>query len=176
MSTIRQTARLLTVLLIRGRIRNRIVFVSLLLGSALTISLVVRAQEAQESLERKRRLAYFADESRIDELVAELSAKYRAQNIVIRDVTLISVSEGRAIPNQSVVVKDGRITAVGPSASIKGARGMRTINGTGAYLIPGLTDIHVHQLVSSSQHLLNLMEGVTTGTRHGRLPLDAPHA
>ena len=142
--------------------RKRISFISLLIGSALTIGLTVGAQESPESLERKRQLAYLADESRIDELVLKLSAKYRAQNIVIRDVTLISVSEGRAVPNQSVVVKDGRITAVGPSTSIKNARGMRTINGTGAYLIPGLTDMHVHQLVSSSQHLLNLMEGVTS--------------
>jgi imidazolonepropionase-like amidohydrolase len=137
-------------------------FISLLVGSALTISLTVRAQESQNSFERKQQLAYFDDESRIDELVLKLSAKYRAQDFVVRDVTLISVSEGRAVPNQSVVVKDGRITAVGPSASVRYARGMRTVNGTGAYLIPGLTDMHVHQLVSSSQHLLNLMNGVTS--------------
>jgi imidazolonepropionase-like amidohydrolase len=149
-------------LLIEVVMRKRISFRSFLIGIALMISLIMRAQESQESLERKRQLAHFADESRIDELVLKLSAKYRAQNIVIRDVTLISVSEGRAVPNQSVTVKDGRITAVGPSASIRNARGMRTIDGTGAYLIPGLTDMHVHQLVSSSQHLLNLMEGVTS--------------
>jgi imidazolonepropionase-like amidohydrolase len=162
MPAIRPTARLLAVLSIRARMPNRIVFVSLLIGSALTISLAVWAQESKESVERRQQLAYFADESRIDEFVLKLSAKYRTQNFTIRDVTLISVSQGRAIPNQSVVVRDGRITAVGPSASIKGARGMRTINGAGGFLIPGLTDMHVHQLVSSSQHLLNLMEGVTT--------------
>jgi imidazolonepropionase-like amidohydrolase len=159
MPVIRPTARLRRS---GGQMRNRIAFISLLIGSALTISLVVRAQESQESLERKRRLAYFADESRIDELVLKLSAKYRAQNIVIRNVTLISTNEGLAVPNQSIVVRDGRIAAVGPSASIKNVRGVRTINGMGAYLIPGLTDMHVHQFVSSSQHLLNLMEGVTS--------------
>ena len=147
---------------IEADMRNRISVIFLLIGSALTIGHTVSAQESQESLERKRQLAYFADESRIDELVLKLSEKYRPHNIVIRDVTLISVSEGRAVPNQTVVVKDGRIAAVGPSASIKNARGMRSINGTGTYLIPGLTDMHVHQFVSSSQHLLNLMEGVTS--------------
>jgi imidazolonepropionase-like amidohydrolase len=142
--------------------RKRISIIFLLIGGALTISFNLRAQQSHESLERKRQLAYFADETRIDGLVVKLSAKYRAQNIVIRDVTLISVRKGRAVPDQSVVVEDGRITAVGPSASIRNTRGMRTIKGTGQYLIPGLTDMHVHQFVSSSQHLLNLMEGVTS--------------
>jgi imidazolonepropionase-like amidohydrolase len=72
------------------------------------------------------------------------------------------MSEGRAIPKQSVLVEGGRITQVGPSLSIKTPPGMRVINGNGAYLAPGLADMHVHQFVSRSQHLLNLMQGVTT--------------
>ena len=116
----------------------------------------------QTSLKRDQALAYFADESRIAELLVKFSAKFRAQDFVIRDVTLISMMEGRAVPKQSVVVEKGRITQVRPSASIKVSPGIRVINGSGAYLAPGLTDMHVHQLVSSSQHLLNLMQGVTT--------------
>lgn len=133
-----------------------------LIAIVLTSNLIVKSQPAQDSLERKRQLAYFADESRMDELVLRLSSKYQPENFVIQNVTLISVTEGGAVPNQSVVVTDGRIAAVGPSPSVEKGQRVRVIDGKGAYLIPGLTDMHIHQFGSSSQHLLNLMEGVTS--------------
>ena len=136
-----------------------------LIVAFLATCLSAKAQESTEStesLERKKQLAYFADESRIDELVANVSAKYHPQSLLIRDVTIISTTEGRAIPHQSVVVEGGRIRQVGPSAAIKGSHGLRIIDGRGAYLAPGLCDMHVHQFGSSSQHLLNLMQGVTS--------------
>jgi len=137
----------------------------ILLTASLTAAVVVTGaviDKSQESLKRQQKLAYFADEARIDELVSQLSEKYRAQNFAIRDVKLISVPDGRAIPHQTVIIEKGRISQVGPFSSIKVPSGMRVINGNGSYLVPGLTDMHVHEFVSSSQHLLNLMEGVTT--------------
>jgi hypothetical protein len=79
------------------RIR-RISFTTFLIVDMLASCLVAKSQESPESLERKRQLAYFADESRIDELVAKLSAKFHAQNFVISNVILISTTDGRAIP------------------------------------------------------------------------------
>jgi len=117
---------------------------------------------SQESLKRRQALAYFADEARIDELVARVSEQYRPQNFAIRNVKLVSMAEGRVLPNQTVVVANGRISQVGPSSSTKLPIGIRVIDGGGNYLVPGLADMHVHEFVSSSQHLLNLMEGVTT--------------
>jgi imidazolonepropionase-like amidohydrolase len=128
----------------------------------LTSCLISAAQVSQTSLERRQTLGYFADESRIDELLFNISRKHHPENFVIRNVTVISTTEGRAVPNQSIVVKDGRIVVVGPSASSQSARGVRTIDGAGAYLIPGLTDMHIHEFGSSSQHLLNLLAGVTS--------------
>jgi imidazolonepropionase-like amidohydrolase len=128
----------------------------------LAMNVIAVAQESAESLERKQQLAYFADESRIDEQVMKFSREYRAENFIIRNVTLISVTEGRAIPDQSVVVQDGLISRVGPSSSVKQRPEMRTIDGRGEYLVPGLCDMHVHQFVSRSQHLLNLIRGVTS--------------
>jgi len=145
-------------------------FTILLIACMVTRCLVAQSQASPESLQRKRQLAYFADESRIDDLVAQISAKHRSQNFMIQDVILISTIEGRTIPSQSVVVEDGRITRVGPSVSVKSSPGMRTINGHGSYLIPGLCDMHVHQFVSSSQHLLNLMQGVTSVRDMGGFP------
>ena len=75
-------------------------FITLLVNCVLAVNLVATSQESAESLDRKRRLAYYADESRIDELVSRFSTRYRAQDFVIRDVTLISVNQGRAVPGQ----------------------------------------------------------------------------
>jgi imidazolonepropionase-like amidohydrolase len=133
--------------------------------AALAAALILAAaasNDSQESLKRRQALAYFADESRIDEFVASVSQKYRAQNFAIRNVKLVSMSEGGVLPDRTVVVENGRIAQVGPSASIKAPSGMRIIDGKANYLVPGLADMHVHEFVSSSQQLLNLMEGVTT--------------
>ena len=137
-------------------------FIHLLITCGLAINLAAHSQESTESLERKRLLGYYADESRIDELVMKFSTKYRPQDVVVRNVTLISVSQGRAVPGQAVLVQNGRISRIASSTSLKSVRGARIIDAHGLYLVPGLCDMHVHQLVSSSQHLLNLMEGVTS--------------
>ena len=136
---------------------------------ALVICLVVAfvtataaADSSPESLQRRRTLAYFADESRIDELVAEVSAKYHPESFALRNVKLVSMSEGRVLRNQTIVVVNGKIAQVGHASAVKIPRGIRIIDGKGNYLVPGLADMHVHEFVSSSQHLLNLMEGVTT--------------
>src|SRR3984893_16178017 len=145
-------------------------FITLLVNCVLAVNLVATSQESAESLDRKRRLAYYVDESRIDEIVSRFSTRYRAQDFVIRDVTLISVNQGRAVPGQAVVVENGRITRIGNSKSIKTSVGVRVIDGHGLYLAPGLCDMHVHQFVSSSQHLLNLMQGVTSVRDMGGFP------
>jgi len=137
-------------------------YITLLVNCVLAVNLVATSQESAESLDRKRRLAYYADESRIDELVMKFSTKYRPQDVVVQNVTLMSVSQGRAVPGQAVLVQNGRITRIGSSTSLKSVPGARIIDAHGLYLVPGLCDMHVHQLVSSSQHLLNLMEGVTS--------------
>jgi imidazolonepropionase-like amidohydrolase len=46
--------------------------------------------------------------------------------------------------NQTVLVKGDRIEAVGPSAEIKVPRKAIVIDGAGAWLMPGLADMHMH--------------------------------
>jgi imidazolonepropionase-like amidohydrolase len=46
----------------------------------------------------------------------------------------------------TVIVRDGRIVAVGSAASTAVPRGAQIIDGAGKYLIPGLADMHVHLL------------------------------
>ena len=67
----------------------------------------------------------------------------------------------RVLRDQTVVVSDGRIRAVGPSASTPVPAGARRIDCAGGWLSPGLADMHVH--VYLTQELtLYAVNGVTT--------------
>ena len=46
----------------------------------------------------------------------------------------------------TVIVRDGRISAIGPASTTTVPRGAQVIDGTGKFLIPGLADMHVHLL------------------------------
>jgi len=76
-------------------------------------------------------------------------------------VNLIPMDRERVLADQTVVVKDGRIAQIGPSNAVEVPRGARPIEAKGKYLIPGLTDAHVH-LYSSTEFPLYLANGVTT--------------
>ncbi len=44
----------------------------------------------------------------------------------------------------TVVVREGRIVAAGPSGAVRVPRGATVVAGAGRYLVPGLWDMHVH--------------------------------
>lgn len=60
------------------------------------------------------------------------------------DVTVIPMDRERVLQRQTVVVRDGVITDVGDAASVKVPGEAHTIDGKGKFLIPGLSDMHVH--------------------------------
>ena len=62
----------------------------------------------------------------------------------ITNVTLIDVVKQKLIPAQTVVIKDDIISNIQPSGKIKIPAGATIIDGKGKYLMPGLTDAHVH--------------------------------
>jgi imidazolonepropionase-like amidohydrolase len=68
-----------------------------------------------------------------------------AQNAdaVVRNVTVIDVEAGKAVPAQTVVVAGGRIVAMHAGTG-NGLTATTVIDGTGKFLIPGLFDAHVH--------------------------------
>ncbi len=105
---------------------------------------------------------YFLEESRIDRAVYELSAQYKPSKLAIVHTALLSMGSPDLKPNQTVVIDGGKLVAVGPDGQIALPRDAKILDGTGRYLMPGLTDAHVHQEVSSSQHLLHLAMGITT--------------
>ena len=70
-----------------------------------------------------------------------------AQSLAITGVTIVdpSVAASRqaAMGNQTVVVRNGVIEAVGPSGTTVIPRGTRQVDGRGKFLIPGLWDSHL---------------------------------
>lgn len=59
-------------------------------------------------------------------------------------VTVIPMDTERTIPDQTVVVRDGRIVAMGPTASTTVPAGVSRIDGRGQFLMPGLAEMHAH--------------------------------
>ena len=59
-------------------------------------------------------------------------------------VNLVPMDREAVLPDQTVVVRGERIAATGPAASTPVPEGAEVIDGTDLYLMPGLTDAHVH--------------------------------
>ncbi len=105
---------------------------------------------------------FLIEELEIQELQQQLSTQHQPAAFAIQNVNLIPMTQAKAIPDQTVIVSDGHITAIGASSITRAPDGYRLIDGSGLFLMPGLTDMHVHNLESNSQHLLNLAFGITT--------------
>jgi imidazolonepropionase-like amidohydrolase len=60
------------------------------------------------------------------------------------NVNVIPMDRDRVLPNQTVIVRDGKIAEIGDAAKIKVPQDAVRIEGRGRYLIPGLMDMHTH--------------------------------
>jgi imidazolonepropionase-like amidohydrolase len=67
-----------------------------------------------------------------------------AQDVAIRNATILTVTNG-SIENGTVLVRNGRIAAVGRDVAIPA--GVRVIDGTGRYVMPGIIDAHSHMAI-----------------------------
>ncbi|MEP7253004.1 MAG: amidohydrolase family protein [Ginsengibacter sp.] len=62
----------------------------------------------------------------------------------ISNVTVVDVDKQKLVPHQTVIIKDDLITGIQSSSKAKIPAGADVIDGAGKYLMPGLTDAHVH--------------------------------
>jgi len=62
----------------------------------------------------------------------------------ITSVTVLTMTSDRPLRNATVVVRGGRIAAVGPASSTPVPADAKRIDGRGMYLMPGLSDMHAH--------------------------------
>ena len=76
-------------------------------------------------------------------LVAALAipAVASAQDLAIKNATILTITRGN-INNGTILVQKGKITAVGTDVTIPA--GVKTIDGTGKFVMPGVIDAHSH--------------------------------
>jgi imidazolonepropionase-like amidohydrolase len=79
---------------------------------------------------------------------------------VFRHVNVLPMDSNRVLTDQAVVIRDGRIAEIGANSGISNPPAATIIDGAGAYLLPGLVDMHVH--CDQSDFPLFLANGITT--------------
>ena len=72
---------------------------------------------------------------------AMVPATVQGQDVAIRGATIITLAGGD-IQNGTILVRNGKITAVGTNVNVPS--GVRTIDGTGKFVMPGIIDAHSH--------------------------------
>jgi imidazolonepropionase-like amidohydrolase len=64
--------------------------------------------------------------------------------VAVVNVSIIPMDSERVLPHQTVLVRAGRIVALGTASRVLVPRGALRIDGRGKYVLPGLADMHVH--------------------------------
>ncbi len=110
------------------------------------------------------------------QLSAQFSAPLAAQvappperTVAFVNVSVVPMDRERVLTNQTVIVRNGRIERVGPSASVSVPAGADTVDGRGKFLMPGLSEFHAHVPPANAQQALKdrvlalyVVNGVTT--------------
>jgi hypothetical protein len=97
-------------------------------------------------------------------------AAVAATETVFRHVNIVPMDREHVLRDQSVLVENGTITAIGPN--VKAPADANVIDGhRREYLTPGLADMHVHSTTSRDMAVL-LANGVTTVLNMGGATTD----
>ncbi|MEQ9530650.1 MAG: hypothetical protein RLN59_01990, partial [Haliea sp.] len=73
-------------------------------------------------------------------LAGQTAVRYTA----ITGVSVIPMDAPRVLNDQTVLIADDRIVALGDAGTVTVPSDARRIEGTGRYLMPGLADMHAH--------------------------------
>src|SRR5437868_294588 len=89
--------------------------------------------------------------------------------LAITHVTVIDATGVPAQADQTIVIKDGRIVALGKSADTPPPASAEIVEGAGKFLIPGLWDMHAHIAVArptaAPEYLALFLANGVTGVR-----------
>ena len=93
------------------------------------------------------------------------------------NVTVVPMDRERLLPRQTVVVRGGRIAAMGAAGRVAVPRGARVIDGRGRYLMPGLAEMHAHIPPANDRQAIAdvLFLYAANGVTFARGMLGAPH-
>ena len=96
-------------------------------------------------------------------LYAHETGTLEKRTIAFLNVNVIPMDRERVIHNQTVVVTNGKIVAIGRSASVKIPKDALRIDAAGKYLIPALSDMHVHLEAEAFNLMLKPEDQLTAG-------------
>src|SRR5271170_5749162 len=74
------------------------------------------------------------------------TAAAAASAVAITHITVIDTTGAPPQPDMTVIVKDQRIVELGMSNTVQPPASARLVDGSGKYLMPGLWDMHVHEV------------------------------
>lgn len=78
------------------------------------------------------------------QVTASRPSERKEQVTAFRNVNLVPMTDERVVENQTVLVKGTRILEIGPSNEVSIPENVLVIDAAGAYLMPGLADMHMH--------------------------------
>ena len=76
--------------------------------------------------------------------VAQSPVDNRQKEVVFKDVNIIPMDKNEVLNNRDVVIKNGVITAIGPTSKVSYSKDALVVNAKGKYLLPGLAEMHAH--------------------------------
>ena len=99
----------------------------------------------------------------IDNILADLSRSNKPQAYVIKNVNILTMTDPVLVTNRSVLIEGGFIKKIDSNID---TGNVTVIDGSGKFLMPGLTDMHVHLFdrhpLKNTWILLLLVHGVTS--------------
>ena len=101
-------------------------------------------------------------------LLSSVTVAQQDRVYVFQGVNLVTLDADEVLSEQTVLIADGRIAAMGPEDSVTVAPNAVVIDASGLYLMPGLTEMHGHvPSLDDRQYLedvlfLYVANGVTT--------------
>ena len=82
--------------------------------------------------------------------------------LVFENVTVIPMDSERVLDGQTVVIEEGRISGIGKNGEVEIPTDAFRVVADGKFLIPGLSDMHIHTNGVENDLLVYLANGVTT--------------
>lgn len=141
----------------RGTGVRGLVVGGMMLGAALMLPCVLQAQNGQSA---QPALAPFT-----------MPVPPAAKLVAITNATIMTASNG-TIPRGTIVIRDGKIAAVGANVAVPA--GATVIDGAGKYIIPGIIDAHSHsasEAVNEGTHSITAEVRITDVLRQDGLAL-----
>jgi hypothetical protein len=145
-------------------------------GAKAAGAVVAAAEPAQEEAaaaagERPEPVEAAADVAPAAGAMATIDWDAPPPTLVIQNATVMTVSQG-TLEGASVVLRDGKIAAVGTDVSVP--RGATVIDASGKYVTPGVIDAHSHLATDAVNEGSIAVSSMVQRGEHRRL-FDGPH-